>query len=120
MFIGWDEQRKRKHLHLVVNNVRFLILPWVHVEHLASKILAMGLKHVSGAWQQVYGHPVYLAETFVDTSRYAGICYRASNWRYVGQTKGFCQTGEFLLVPRPAQGDLSLPPASGLPKDVVS
>lgn len=102
MFIGWDEQRKRKHLHLVVNNVRFLILPWVHVEHLASKILAMGLKHVSGAWQQVYGHPVYLAETFVDTSRYAGTCYRASNRRYVGQTKGSAKRGNsFLYHGRP-------------------
>jgi hypothetical protein len=102
VFIGWDEQVKRKHLHLVVNNVRFLILPWVHVKHLASKILAMGLKCVSGAWQQVYGHPVYLAETFVDTSRYAGTCYRASNWRYVGQTKGSAKRGNsFLYHGRP-------------------
>jgi len=80
VFIGWDEQTKRKNLHLVVNNVRFLILPWIQIEHLASKVLAMSLKRLSGDWQEAFGHPVYLAETFVDTSRYQGTCYRASNW----------------------------------------
>jgi len=93
VFIGWDEQAKRNNLHLVVNNVRFLILPWIQVEHLASKILSMSLKRLSGTWQEVYGHPVYLAETFVDTSRYQGICYRASNWQHVGQTKGSAKKG---------------------------
>ena len=85
-FIGWDEQTKRKNLYLVANNVRFLILPWVQVEHLASKILALSLKRLSSDWQAIFGHPVYLAETFVDTSRYPGTCYRASNWLHVGQT----------------------------------
>lgn len=93
VFIGWAEQTKRKNLHLVVNNVRFLILSWIQVEHLASKILAIGLKRLSGDWQEVFGHPVYLAETFVDTSRYRGTCYQASNWQYVGQTKGSAKKG---------------------------
>ena len=97
VFIGWDEQTKRKHLHLVVNNVRFLILPWVQVEHLASKILSMSLKRLNGDWQDVFGHGVYLAETFVDTSRYQGTCYRASNWQYVGQTKGSAKKGNAYL-----------------------
>ena len=97
LFIGWDEQTKRKHLHLVVNNVRFLILSWIQVGHLASKILAMSLKRLSGNWQEVFGHPVYLAETFVDTSRYRGTCYRASNWQYVGQTKGSAKKGNAYL-----------------------
>jgi hypothetical protein len=97
LFIGWDEQTKRKHLHLVVNDVRFLILPWVQVEHLASKILSMSLKRLSGDWREVFGHDVYLAETFVDTSRYQGTCYRASNWQYVGQTKGSAKKGNAYL-----------------------
>jgi len=97
VFIGWDEKTKRKNLHLVVNNVRFLILPWIQVEHLASKILSMNLKLLSGDWQEVFGHRVYLAETFVDTSRYRGTCYRASNWQYVGQTKGSAKKGNVYL-----------------------
>jgi hypothetical protein len=97
LFIGWDEQTKRKHLYLVVNNVRFLILPWIQVEHLASKILSMSLKRLSGDWQEGFGHPVYLAETFVDTFRYQGTCYRASNWQHVGQTKGSAKKGNAYL-----------------------
>lgn len=97
VFIGWAEQTKRKNLHLVVNNVRFLILSWIQVEHLASKLLAMSLKRLSGDWQEVFGHPVYLAETFVDTSRYRGTCYQASNWQYVGQTKGSAKKGNAYL-----------------------
>jgi hypothetical protein len=96
-FIGWDEQTKRKNLYLVANNVRFLILPWVQVEHLASKILALSLKRLSSDWQAIFGHPVYLAETFVDTSRYQGTCYRASNWLHVGQTKGSAKKGNAYL-----------------------
>ena len=78
---------------MVVNNVRFLILSWIQVEHLASKILALSLKRLSGDWQEAFGHPVYLAETFVETSRYRGTCYQASNWQYVGQTKGSAKKG---------------------------
>lgn len=97
VFIGWDEKTKRKNLHLAVNNVRFLILSWIQVEHLASNILAMSLKRLSSDWQKVFGHPVYLAETFVDTSRYRGTCYRASNWIHVGQTKGSAKKGNAYL-----------------------
>ena len=82
---------------MVVNNVRFLILSWIQIEHLASKILAMSLKRLSGDWQEAFGHPVYLAETFVDTSRYQGTCYRASNWKHVGQTKGSAKKGNNYL-----------------------
>ena len=92
-FIGWDYERKLKRLHLIINNVRFLILPWIHISNLASKVLSLNLKRLSSDFQKVYGHPVYLAETFVDISRYKGTCYRAANWRYVGLTTGYSKSG---------------------------
>lgn len=87
-FVGWDEATRRKHLHLVANNVRFLVLPWVRVRNLASRILALTVRRLPRDWQERWGHPVYLAETFVDTSRYRGTCYRAANWIYLGQSAG--------------------------------
>lgn len=87
-YIGWDEPTKRRRLHLVVSNVRLLVLPWVRVHNLASKVLALNLRRLSPDWEQAYGHPVHLAETFVDTARFRGTCYRAANWIYLGQTAG--------------------------------
>jgi hypothetical protein len=92
-FIGWSELTRRKRLHLVVNNVRFLVLPWVRVHNLASRILALNLRRLSSDWQDRWSHPVHLAETFVDTSRYRGTCYRAANWIYLGQTAGLHKRG---------------------------
>jgi hypothetical protein len=92
-FIGWDEQRKRRNLHLIANNSRFLIPDWVSVPHLASKVLSLSLRRLSRDWQAAYGHPVYLAETFVDLGRFAGTCYRAANWQRVGQTRGSAKRG---------------------------
>jgi hypothetical protein len=92
-YIGWDALTKRQHLYYVVNNLRFLILPWVTVKNLASRILALNVKRLSDDWQKAYGHPVYLAETFVDTSRFQGTCYKAANWIYLGQTKGLSKRG---------------------------
>lgn len=87
-FIGWDPATRARHLHLVVNNSRFLILPWVRVPHLASHVLALILKRVGADWQVKYGHPVHLVETFVQRDRFRGTCYRAANWIHVGQTQG--------------------------------
>lgn len=95
-YIGWDESAKRERLHLVANNVRFLVLPWVRVPHLASKILATNLRRLSDDWEQKWGHPVHLAETFVD-ARFRGTCYRASNWEYLGQTAGRSKRGNAYL-----------------------
>ena len=92
-YIGWTAAIKRSRLHLITNNVRFLILPWVRIAHLASKVLAMSVRALPGCWEQRYGHRVYLAETFVDLSRFAGTCYRAANWRCVGQTQGHAKRG---------------------------
>jgi len=96
-FIGWDEETKRKNLHLVANNTRFLIPDWIKVKHLASKVLALNLRRLSADWQKAYGHPVYLAETFVDVSRFKGVCYRAANWIFVGQTSGSAKKGNAYL-----------------------
>lgn len=92
-FIGWDEPTRRKNLHLITNNTRFLVLPWIRVKYLASRVLSLSLRRLSRDWQQSYGHPVYLAETFVDTARFNGTCYKAANWQYVGQTKGSAKKG---------------------------
>jgi hypothetical protein len=86
--IGWDVRTRQANLHQVVNNVRFLILPWVRVKHLASKVLAANLKVLAADWQRFYAHPIVLAETFVDAERFQGTCYKAANWVRIGETKG--------------------------------
>ena len=96
-YIGWDEAAKSDRLHLVADNVRFLVFPWVRVPHLASKVLATNLRRLSADWEQAWGHPIYLAETFVDTARFRGTCYRASNWIYLGQTAGRSKRGNAYL-----------------------
>ena len=87
-FIGWSPQTRRQNLHLLAYNSRYLILPWVEVRYLASHILAQIARRISSDWQSLYDHPVYYLETFVDTDRFAGICYKAANWVLVGQTTG--------------------------------
>lgn len=92
-YVGWDGASKMEKLAQVVNNARFLILPWSRRPHLASRVLAANLRRLSRDWEEVYGHRVVLAETFVDTSRFRGTCYRASNWICVGETKGWSKNG---------------------------
>jgi hypothetical protein len=98
-YIGWDEEAKRQRLHLIVNNVRFLVPRWIHVKNLASRVLSQNLRRLSADWQERFGHPVYLAETFVDTSRHRdrGVCYRASNWLCLGDTAGRIKRGNKYL-----------------------
>ena len=87
-FIGWDAGTRPQHLAKVVNNSRFLILPWVKVPHLASHLLSLATGRLRRDWQEKYGHPVELVETFVERARFAGTCYRAANWRHLGATRG--------------------------------
>jgi len=87
-YIGWTKERRERNLSLVTNNMRFLVLPWVRVAHLASHVLGRIAHRIREDWVERYGHPVVLLETFVDTSRFRGVCYRAANWQCVGQTKG--------------------------------
>ncbi len=92
-FIGWAEAERLRGLYLVANNVRFLLWGERPERCLASRILAANLRRLSGDWQERYGHPVWLAETFVDEARFRGTCYRASNWREVGLTRGYGRSG---------------------------
>jgi hypothetical protein len=91
-YVGWEECTKRRRLHLVANNVRFLVPRWVRVKCLASRVLALCVRRLSSDWQAAWGHPLLLAETFVD-SRFKGTCYRAANWTYLGQTAGRSKRG---------------------------
>jgi hypothetical protein len=87
-YIGWNAETRRKNIHLLAYNTRFLILPWVHIPHLASHILGTIAHRIGVDWQKHYKHPIYFLETFVDTERFAGTCYKAANWQYLGLTKG--------------------------------
>ena len=87
-FVGWSPSARAKHVRCVAYNSRFLIVPWVTVRHLASHALGRMTRELSSHWEQVYGHPIYLAETYVDRERFLGTCYRAANWIHVGQTTG--------------------------------
>ena len=87
-WIGWNVAVRSRRLHLVANNVRFLILPNVKIRNLASRILSLNLKRLSSDWEAFHGHPLELAETFVDPARFSGACYRAANWIPVGKTRG--------------------------------
>ena len=86
-YIGWNKEQRKRKLNSLTNNVRYLVLPWVRVPHLASHILSLVTKRVSNDWVRKYGHPVYLLETFVER-RFKGTCYKAANWIHVGSTTG--------------------------------
>ena len=87
-YIGWTHDQRKKKLQYIVNNARFLILPWVKCKNLASKILSLTSDRLSRDWQGHYGYQPVLLETFVERDRFAGTCYKAANWVLVGQTKG--------------------------------
>ncbi len=88
LFIGWTAEQREARLHLVLNNARFLILPWVRCKNLASCILGMAARRLALDWQLSYGYSPVLLETFVELSRFRGTCYRAANWSFLGETKG--------------------------------
>ena len=87
-FIGWSPAARKRNIQRIAYNTRFLILPWVRVPHLASHLLGRMAAVLPADWERMYAHPVYLLETFVDPSRFAGTCYRAANWIAVGSTTG--------------------------------
>lgn len=87
-WIGWNAEQRQRNLQYVVNNSRFLILPWVRVKCLASKILSLCARQLSRDWEPRYGYRPLLLETLVETERFAGTSYRAANWARVGQTQG--------------------------------
>ena len=87
-FIGWSKEKRASNLHLIAYNTRFLILPWVSIYCLASQLLSKVVKRISDDWKRYFNHPVYYLESFVDTERFNGTCYKASNWLYLGNTTG--------------------------------
>jgi hypothetical protein len=93
-WIGWNFRHQYDRLKLLVNNSRFLVLPNFHLPNVASRVLGLCQRRLRNDWQQMFGHPVVLMETFVDSQRFRGTVYRAANWLYVGKTKGFRRTGQ--------------------------
>jgi len=87
-YIGWDTETRKKNLHLVVNNARFLILPWIRSYNLASRILSAAARRIVSDWRERYHYEPVLLETFVEKERFTGACYKAANWIPVGDTKG--------------------------------
>jgi len=87
-FVGAPKEAYRHHLHLIAYNTRFLIVPWVKVPHLASHLLGRIARRISDDWQALYQHPIHLLESFVDTERFRGTCYRAANWTCIGRSVG--------------------------------
>ena len=87
-WIGWSKQNKEKHLNLVINNNRFLIFPWVKVNHLASKCLSSVARQIDEDWENHHGYRPVLLETFVDSAKYNGTCYKAANWQCIGKSAG--------------------------------
>jgi hypothetical protein len=87
-FIGWSKEMRHRNRHLLAYNTRFLVPPWIRAPHLASHVLGRMARRLSGDWQEIYRHPIYFLETFVDPSRHSGSCYRAANWIVLGRTFG--------------------------------
>lgn len=92
-WIGWSKEERKDRLHLIVNNSRFLIFPWVHIRNLASKVLSLAVKQIQEDWLKYYCYAPVLLETFVDKEHFKGVCYKAANWIYLGETKGSGRSG---------------------------
>ncbi len=118
-FIGWTNKQRVANLHLVINNARFLILPWITSPNLASKILAGVNKQLPQHWQTRYGYKPVLLETFVEKNRFRGTCYRAANWIYVGTTQGRGKLDRYKLYQLPVK-DIFLYPLSKTFRQILS
>lgn len=103
-FIGWPVAQRQARLPWIVNQQRFLILPWVQVPHLASHLLGLATRRLSADWQRRYGHPVWLVETFVEEERFAATSYRAAGWTRVGETTGRTRQDRHRTLRTPVKG----------------
>jgi hypothetical protein len=100
-FIGWSPAARRTNIRFIVYNLRYLILPWARVPHLASHLLGWMARMLPRDWERIYGHPVYFLETFVDPQRFRGTCYRAANWICLGRTTGRGKNDQTMRPNRP-------------------
>lgn len=117
-FIGWTAEQRVRNLHLVVNNARFLILPWVTIPNLASMILAAVTRQLPKDWKNRYGYQPVLFETFVEKNRFRGTCYRAANWIHVGQTQGRGKLDRYFRHPLPVK-DIFLYPLQNQFREIL-
>jgi hypothetical protein len=108
-YIGWDATARRNRIRFIAYNTRFLILPWIRTENLASHILGRMAARISDDWQQMYGHPIYFLETFIDPERFRGTCYRAANWVLMGRTTGRGKQSNSYVPNRSIKEVLGLP-----------
>jgi hypothetical protein len=108
-YLGWSDLARERNVHLLAYNARFLILPWIRVPHLASHLLGSMARIISVDWQRIYAHPIYWLETFIDTSRFQGTCYRAANWIEIGMTQGRGHRAPTFAQTRPIKKMLGLP-----------
>jgi len=108
-YIGWSAEARRRNIRFLAYNTRYLILPWVHVPHLASHILGRMASQLSPEWERMYDHPMYFAETFIDPTRFRGTCYRAANWKFLGLTTGRGKNDHTYKPNRPIMEVLGLP-----------
>jgi len=108
-FIGWGKEARKRNIRFLAYNTRFLVLPWVRVDHLASHLLGKMARRVSVDWEALYGHPVYYLESFITPSRHAGTCYRAANWHFLGLTTGRGKDDQTMKPNRPKKEVLGYP-----------
>ena len=108
-FIGWPVDIRRKNLHLMAYNTRFLILPWVRIPYLASHLLGKMARIISRDWERLYHHPLHFLETFVDKERFQGTCYKAANWIYLGDTTTRGENGPAFKANRSIKAVLGYP-----------
>lgn len=118
-WVGWSAEQRKRNLHLVVNNSRFLLLPWIRIGNLATKVLAMAARQLADDWFERYRYRPVLIETFVEVQRFHGTCYKAANWICLGQTKGRGRNDVFHRGSRDAAKSIWVNPLSRRFKEVL-
>ena len=119
-WIGWTSRHQYGRLKLVANNSRFLILPDWHIPNLGSRVLSLCQRRLLSDWQNTFGHPLILLETFVDPQRFTGAVYRAANWLCVGKTRGFSRTGKGYSAKTPSRKMVFVRPLRSNARDLLS